>query len=48
MLEALLEVASHPDNTICAMTFNFWHRLVRQVPSFPFLRRVSQGGSIRG
>ena len=26
-VEALLEVAAFPDDGICAMTFNFWHRL---------------------
>lgn len=26
-VEALLEVAAFPDDSICAMTFNFWHRL---------------------
>jgi transportin-3 len=28
-VEALLDVASHPDNDICAISFNFWHRLSR-------------------
>ena len=28
-VEALLDVASHPDDSICAMSFNFWHRLSR-------------------
>ncbi len=28
-LEALLDVASHPDAAICSMSFNFWHRLAR-------------------
>jgi transportin-3 len=28
-LEALLDVASHPDDAICSMSFNFWHRLAR-------------------
>jgi len=32
-VEALLEVAGHPDNDICAMSFNFWHRLSRQLNS---------------
>ncbi len=26
-VEALLQVASHPDDAICSMSFNFWHRL---------------------
>ena len=28
-VEALLDVASHPDDSICSMSFNFWHRLSR-------------------
>ncbi|KAL4452442.1 hypothetical protein ABPG75_008104 [Micractinium tetrahymenae] len=28
-VEALLDVASHPDDSICSMSFNFWHRLAR-------------------
>ena len=28
-MEALLDVASHPDDAIAAMSFNFWHRLAR-------------------
>eukprot|EP00887_Chlorella_sp_A99_P006855 scaffold2.g6855.t1 len=28
-VEALLDVASHPDDSICSMSFNFWHRLGR-------------------
>lgn len=28
-VEALLDVASHPDDSICAVSFNFWHRLSR-------------------
>lgn len=28
-VEVLLDVASHPDDAICSMTFNFWHRLGR-------------------
>ncbi|KAI3438282.1 hypothetical protein D9Q98_000717 [Chlorella vulgaris] len=28
-VEALLDVASHPDDAICSMSFNFWHRLSR-------------------
>ena len=28
-VEALLDVASHPDDAIAAMSFNFWHRLAR-------------------
>jgi transportin-3 len=27
VVDALLDVASHPDDSICAMSFNFWHRL---------------------
>lgn len=27
-MEALLEVAAYPDFSICAMSFNFWHRCV--------------------
>ncbi|CAG9460545.1 unnamed protein product [Pedinophyceae sp. YPF-701] len=27
LVEAMLEVAGHPDDTICAISFNFWHRL---------------------
>lgn len=26
-VDALLDVASHPDDAICAISFNFWHRL---------------------
>ncbi|KAK9863642.1 hypothetical protein WJX84_000245, partial [Apatococcus fuscideae] len=26
-VETLLQVASHPDDAICSMSFNFWHRL---------------------
>lgn len=26
-VEALLQVASHPDDGICSMSFSFWHRL---------------------
>lgn len=29
VIEALLDVAAHPDDSICAMSFNFWHRLTR-------------------
>jgi hypothetical protein len=28
-VEALLDVASHPEDAICSMSFNFWHRLAR-------------------
>ncbi|KAI7846036.1 hypothetical protein COHA_000403 [Chlorella ohadii] len=28
-VEALLDVASHPDDSICSISFNFWHRLSR-------------------
>lgn len=28
-VEALLDVASHPDDAICSISFNFWHRLSR-------------------
>ncbi|PSC72289.1 transportin-3 isoform X1 [Micractinium conductrix] len=28
-VEALLDVASHPEDSICSMSFNFWHRLSR-------------------
>ncbi len=28
-MEALLDVASHPDDSICSISFNFWHRLSR-------------------
>jgi transportin-3 len=28
-VEALLDVASHVDDSICAISFNFWHRLSR-------------------
>ena len=36
-VEALLEVAAHPDDGICAISFNFWHRLSRTLtaPSSP-------------
>lgn len=30
-VEALLSVASHPDDAICAMSFNFWHRFSRHL-----------------
>jgi hypothetical protein len=29
--EALLEVAAFPDDGICAICFNFWHKLARQL-----------------
>lgn len=32
-VEALLEVAGHPDADICAISFNFWHRLARSLSS---------------
>lgn len=32
-VEALLDVASHPDDSICSMSFNFWHRLSRALTS---------------
>ena len=28
-VEALLDVAAHPDGDICSVSFNFWHRLSR-------------------
>lgn len=28
-VEVLLDVAAHPDDDICAVSFNFWHRLSR-------------------
>jgi transportin-3 len=30
-VEAALEVASYPDNDVCAISYNFWHRLSRAV-----------------
>ncbi|GFR52886.1 hypothetical protein Agub_g15518, partial [Astrephomene gubernaculifera] len=35
-VEALLEVAAYPDFGICSMSFNFWHRLSRQLLSSGF------------
>jgi len=32
-VEALLEVAAFPDDSIAAMSFNFWHRLARYLTS---------------
>ena len=32
-VEALLEVAAYPDQAISSITFNFWHRLMRQLTS---------------
>ena len=32
-MEALLAVAAHPDNEMAAMSFNFWHRLARELSS---------------
>lgn len=30
-VEALLEVAAYPDQAISAISFNFWHRLMRRL-----------------
>ena len=32
-VEALLEVAAYPDQAISSISFNFWHRLMRQLTS---------------
>ncbi|KAK9830032.1 hypothetical protein WJX72_009312 [[Myrmecia] bisecta] len=32
-VQALLEVAAYPEDNICAMSFNFWHRLARHLTS---------------
>ncbi|GLC47401.1 hypothetical protein PLESTB_001959900 [Pleodorina starrii] len=43
-VEALLEVAAYPDFGICSMSFNFWHRLSRQLLS----GSPGSGGSASG
>ena len=50
-VEALLEVAGHPDDGICSMSFDFWHRLGRQLNtsfSLPSTsnQQVQQGGCL--
>ena len=32
-VEALLDVAAYPDQAISSISFNFWHRLMRQLTS---------------
>ena len=32
-VQALLEVAAYPDQAISAISFNFWHRLMRHLTS---------------
>ena len=32
-VQALLEVAAYPDQSISAISFNFWHRLMRHLTS---------------
>ncbi|GIL53842.1 hypothetical protein Vafri_9477 [Volvox africanus] len=39
-VEALLEVVAYPDFGICSMSFNFWHRLSRQL-----VNGLSSGGT---
>ena len=32
-VQALLEVAAYPDDSICAISYTFWHRLSRRLTS---------------
>jgi transportin-3 len=34
-VQAMLEVAAFPEDSICAISFNFWHRLSRLLTSGP-------------
>ncbi|KXZ44767.1 hypothetical protein GPECTOR_62g882 [Gonium pectorale] len=43
-VEAMLEVAAYPDFSICSMSFNFWHRLSRQLLSGFSLPGPGSGG----
>ena len=35
LVQAMLEVAAFPEDSICAISFNFWHRLSRLLTSDP-------------
>ncbi len=34
LVQAMLEVAAFPEDSICAISFNFWHRISRLLTSF--------------
>jgi len=33
LVQAMLDVAAFPDDSICAISFNFWHRVSRLLTS---------------
>uniref|UniRef100_A0A7S0WIF6 Importin N-terminal domain-containing protein n=1 Tax=Chlamydomonas leiostraca TaxID=1034604 RepID=A0A7S0WIF6_9CHLO len=45
-VEAMLEVAGHPDHTIASMSFNFWHKLAKALSSGFSPRSMTRGMSL--